>query len=263
MKKVKKKSRIIKILVVLGLFVVIGSLTFSQQISNPPLIDIQINNNNDGTNILTPTLTILLVVTVLSLAPGFLMLFTSFTRIVIVLGFVRQALGTRQSPPNQVLLALALFLTIMIMFPVFNGVYQKAILPYNEGTIGYKEAIEITMGEFKTFMISQIVAHKNEDDIYMLSSAMNVSISNIEETPFNILVPAFAISELEIAFKMSILIYLPFIIIDMVVASILLSMGMIMIPPVLISLPFKIMIFVMVNGWDLLISGLVKSFTGG
>ncbi len=150
------------------------------------------------------------------------------------------------------------------MFPVFNAVYQKAILPYNEGTIGYKEAIEIATGEFKTFMLSQIVAHKNEDDIYMLSSAMNISISNIEETPLNILIPAFAISELEIAFKMSILIYLPFIIIDMVVASILLSMGMIMIPPpVLISLPFKIMIFVMVNGWDLLISGLVKSFTGG
>jgi flagellar biosynthetic protein FliP len=262
MKKAKMKSRIIKILVVLGLFLTIVSLTFSQQTSNSPLIDIRINNS-EGTSILTPTLTILLIVTVLSLAPGFLMLFTSFTRIVIVLGFVRQAMGTRQSPPNQVLLALALFLTIMIMFPVFNAVYQKAILPYNEGTIGYKEAIEIATGEFKTFMLSQIVAHKNEDDIYMLSSAMNISISNIEETPLNILIPAFAISELEIAFKMSILIYLPFIIIDMIVASILLSMGMIMIPPVLISLPFKIMIFVMVNGWDLLISGLVKSFTGG
>jgi flagellar biosynthetic protein FliP len=112
-------------------------------------------------------------------------------------------------------------------------------------------------------MISEIVAHKNEDDIYMLSSSMNIEIDNIEETPFQILVPAFAISELEIAFKMSILLYLPFIIVDMVVASILLSMGMIMIPPILISLPFKIMIFVMVNGWDLLIGGLVRSFVGG
>lgn len=119
MKKAKMKSRIIKILVVLGLFLTIVSLTFSQQTSNSPLIDIRINNS-EGTSILTPTLTILLIVTVLSLAPGFLMLFTSFTRIVIVLGFVRQAMGTRQSPPNQVLLALALFLTIMIMFPVFN-----------------------------------------------------------------------------------------------------------------------------------------------
>ncbi|HOB15859.1 MAG TPA: flagellar type III secretion system pore protein FliP [Defluviitoga sp.] len=262
MKKIKKKSRIIKILFVLGIFVSITSLSFTQQTPTPPLIDIQINNN-EVPNQLSPTLTILLLVTVLSLAPGFLMLITSFTRIVIVLGFVRQAIGTRQSPPNQVMLALALFLTIMIMFPVFNGVYQKAVIPYNEGEIGYQEALEITKGEFKTFMLTQIVAHKNEDNIYMLSSAMNLNISNVEETPFHILVPAFAISELEIAFKMSILIYLPFIIIDMVVASILLSMGMIMIPPVLISLPFKIMIFVMVNGWDLLVSGLVKSFTGG
>lgn len=204
-----------------------------------------------------------MIVTVLSLAPGFLMLFTSFTRIVVVLSFLRQAMGTRQAPPNQVMLALALFLTIMIMFPVFNGVYQEAIVPYNQNEISYEEAIQISWQQFKNFMISEIVAHKNEDDIYMLASSMGETIDNIEDTPFQILVPAFAISELEIAFKMSILLYLPFIIVDMVVASILLSMGMIMIPPILISLPFKIMIFVMVNGWDLLIGGLVRSFVRG
>jgi len=172
-------------------------------------------------------------------------------------------MGTRQAPPNQVMLALALFLTIMIMFPVFNGVYQEAIVPYNQNEISYEEAIQISWQQFKNFMISEIVAHKNEDDIYMLASSMGETIDNIEDTPFQILVPAFAISELEIAFKMSILLYLPFIIVDMVVASILLSMGMIMIPPILISLPFKIMIFVMVNGWDLLIGGLVRSFVRG
>lgn len=204
-----------------------------------------------------------MIVTVLSLAPGFLMLFTSFTRIVVVLSFLRQAMGTRQAPPNQVMLALALFLTIMIMFPVFNGVYQEAIVPYNQNEISYEEAIQISWQQFKNFMISEIVAHKNEDDIYMLASSMGETIDKIEDTPFQILVPAFAISELEIAFKMSILLYLPFIIVDMVVASILLSMGMIMIPPILISLPFKIMIFVMVNGWDLLIGGLVRSFVRG
>ncbi|RLL85359.1 flagellar biosynthesis protein flip [Petrotoga sp. HKA.pet.4.5] len=254
--------RKVKTIITLILFILAFSLVFSQNTVQLPGVDIQINPNEE-VNTLTPTLTILLIVTVLSLAPGFLMLFTSFTRIVVVLSFLRQAMGTRQAPPNQVMLALALFLTIMIMFPVFNGVYQEAIVPYNQNEISYEEAIQISWLQFKDFMISEIVAHKNEDDIYMLSSSMNVEIDNIEETPFQILVPAFAISELEIAFKMSILLYLPFIIVDMVVASILLSMGMIMIPPILISLPFKIMIFVMVNGWDLIIGGLVRSFVGG
>nr|WP_255420131.1 flagellar type III secretion system pore protein FliP [Petrotoga sp. 9PW.55.5.1] len=237
-------------------------MVYSQNLTQIPGINIQINTEEEPNNLNT-TLTILLIVTVLSLAPGFLMLFTSFTRIVVVLSFLRQAMGTRQAPPNQVMLALALFLTIMIMFPVFNGVYQEAIVPYNQNEISYEEAIQISWQQFKNFMISEIVAHKNEDDIYMLASSMGETIDNIEDTPFQILVPAFAISELEIAFKMSILLYLPFIIVDMVVASILLSMGMIMIPPILISLPFKIMIFVMVNGWDLLIGGLVRSFVRG
>ncbi|PNR97060.1 flagellar type III secretion system pore protein FliP [Petrotoga sp. 9PWA.NaAc.5.4] len=251
-----------KKIIIIILLLSISTFLFSQEIPQAPSLNIQINSEGD-INTLSPTLTIFLIVTLLSLAPGFLMLFTSFTRIVVVLSFVRQAMGTRQAPPNQVMLALALFLTIMIMFPIFNNVYQNAIIPYNNGEIGYEEAIQITWDQFKNFMISEIVAHKNEDDIYMLSSAMNIELNDIQQTPFQILVPAFAISELEIAFKMSILIYLPFIIIDMVVASILLSMGMIMIPPILISLPFKIMIFVMVNGWDLLIGGLVRSFTGG
>lgn len=254
--------KLIKKIIIIILLLSISTFLFSQEIPQTPSLNIQINPEGD-INTLSPTLTIFLIVTLLSLAPGFLMLFTSFTRIVVVLSFVRQAMGTRQAPPNQVMLALALFLTIMIMFPIFNNVYQNAIIPYNNGEIGYEEAIQITWDQFKNFMISEIVAHKNEDDIYMLSSAMSIELNDIQQTPFQILVPAFAISELEIAFKMSILIYLPFIIIDMVVASILLSMGMIMIPPILISLPFKIMIFVMVNGWDLLIGGLVRSFTGG
>ncbi|RAO98903.1 flagellar biosynthesis protein flip [Petrotoga sp. 9PW.55.5.1] len=251
-----------KIIVISFLLIISFNIVYSQNLTQIPGINIQINTEEEPNNLNT-TLTILLIVTVLSLAPGFLMLFTSFTRIVVVLSFLRQAMGTRQAPPNQVMLALALFLTIMIMFPVFNGVYQEAIVPYNQNEISYEEAIQISWQQFKNFMISEIVAHKNEDDIYMLASSMGETIDNIEDTPFQILVPAFAISELEIAFKMSILLYLPFIIVDMVVASILLSMGMIMIPPILISLPFKIMIFVMVNGWDLLIGGLVRSFVRG
>jgi flagellar biosynthetic protein FliP len=228
-----------------------------------PDISINFNNNEGFSTTLTPTLEIFLIITVLSIAPSLLMLLTSFTRIVIVLGFTRQALGTRQAPPNQVLVALALFLTIMIMFPIFTNIYDNAITPYNEGIIGYEEAVERTWEHFQTFMLNEITAHKNQDNIFMLASALNVEISDIADTPFQILIPSFVLSELEISFKMGILIYLPFIIVDMIVASILLSMGMMMIPPVLISLPFKLLLFVLINGWDLLVGSLVRSFSGG
>ncbi|HOO74388.1 MAG TPA: flagellar type III secretion system pore protein FliP [Tepiditoga sp.] len=246
-----------KIFILILILISCGTSSFSQV----PGLSIEINPT-EPTN-LTPTLVILLALTVLSVAPSLLMMLTSFTRITIVFGFLRQALGTRQSPPNQVLVALALFLTIMIMFPVFNSVYNDAIVPYNDNKIGYEEAIDITWGNFKDFMLREIVSHKNQDNIFMLASSMKYEIKSIEDTPFQILVPAFALSEIEIAFKMGILIYIPFIIVDMVVASILLSMGMMMIPPVLISLPFKVLLFVLINGWDLLIGSLVRSFAGG
>jgi flagellar biosynthetic protein FliP len=243
-------------------------LAFSTSISSAPAdlgltlpnIDIKVDSSGQD---LTPAITIFLIITVLSLAPSFLMLMTSFTRIAVVLSFVKQAIGARQAPPNQVVVALALFLTILIMFPVFSNVYNKAIVPYNSGTIGYEKAVERTWNEFKTFMLREIVNHKNQDNIYMLAQSTNIEIKDINDTPFQVLIPAFALSELEISFKMGILIYLPFIIVDMVVASILLSMGMMMIPPVMISMPFKILLFVLVNGWDLLIGSLVRSFSGG
>lgn len=235
---------------------------FTTQVNIPQIPDISIDFE-ETQNTLTPVLEILLAITILSVAPGFLMLLTSFTRIVVVLSFVRQAIGTRQAPPNQVLVALALFLTIMIMYPIFNNVYNDAIIPYTNEEIGYEEAWDTGWNEFRTFMLNQIVSHRNQDNIFMLASNLGVEINDISETPFQILIPAFALSELEISFKMGILIYMPFIIVDMLVASVLLSMGMMMIPPILISLPFKVLLFVVVNGWDVLVGSLVRSFTGG
>ncbi len=146
------------------------------------------------------------------------------------------------------------------MSPVFNQIYQNAIIPYTEEKISYTQMFENTWNPIKKFMINEIVAHKNQDNVFMLASSVHKEIKNINDTPPEILIPAFALSELEISFKMGVLIYIPFIIVDMVVASILLSMGMMMIPPIMISMPFKLLLFILVNGWDLLIGGLIRSF---
>ncbi|MDN5342285.1 MULTISPECIES: flagellar type III secretion system pore protein FliP [Oceanotoga] len=254
------KSILNKKIFIILFIIFINILSFSENIGLP---DISIDIQQTQPNTLNPVLEIVLIITVISIAPGLLMLLTSFTRLVVTMGFLRQALGTRQAPPNQVLVALALFLTIMIMYPTFDRVYNEAIIPYNNQEIGYEEVIEKAYNPFKDFMLREIIDHKNQDNIILLANSTNTQIQNIEDTPFQILIPAFALSELEISFKMGLLLYIPFILVDMVVASILLSMGMIMIPPVLISLPFKIMLFIIVNGWDLVIGSLVRSFGGG
>jgi len=206
------------------------------------------------------TLELLLLLTVLTLAPSILILFTSFTRIVIVFSFLRNGLGTRQAPPNQVLIGLALFLTFLIMQPVWAQIYEDAIKPYTAGEIGYQEMFQRIYSPVKSFMISELKAHKNEDNVFMLAEAVNMKINNINDSPPSVLIPAFVLGEIEVAFKMGVILYLPFILVDMLVSSILLAMGMIMVPPILISLPFKVLLFVVVNGWDLLIRGLIQSF---
>ncbi|WP_420844894.1 flagellar type III secretion system pore protein FliP [Marinitoga litoralis] len=246
------------ILIMISLFLF---TTISAQEPVPiPEISINIGGDIPSPDTLIPTLEILLLIAVLSLAPSFIMMFTSFMRIVIVLSFLRTALGSRQAPPNQVLIGISLILTFLIMSPVFNDIYQNAIIPYTEEKISYTQMFENTWNPIKRFMISEIVAHKNQDNIFMLASSVKREINNINDTPPEILIPAFALSELEISFKMGVLIYIPFIIVDMVVASILLSMGMMMIPPVMISMPFKLLLIILVNGWDLLIGGLIRSF---
>ncbi len=203
------------------------------------------------------SLQIILVLTVLSLAPAILILMTSFTRIVIVLAFLRQALGTQQVPPNQVLVGLALFLTFFTMQPTFNLIDKESLTPYLAGKLSTSEAFKKGEGPLRQFMFKQT----REKDLALFVA---LSKSSRPRTPADIstwvLIPAFVISELKKAFEMGFIIFIPFLVIDMVVSSVLMSMGMLMLPPVLISLPFKILLFIMVDGWNLIVRSIALSF---
>jgi len=203
---------------------------------------------------------ILLMLTVLSLAPSILIMTTSFTRIIIVLSFLRNALGTQQMPPNQVLIGLALFLTLFVMSPVINEINTKAYQPFTQGTIKQQEALDKTGSIMKNFMLKQI-PKKSEKDLALFVSLAGIKTPvNPQDLPLTVVIPAFMISELTIAFKIGFLIFIPFLIIDMVVSSTLMSMGMMMLPPVMISLPFKILLFIMVDGWNLITQTIIGSF---
>ena len=203
------------------------------------------------------TLQILVLLTILTLAPAFLVMMTSFTRIVVVLSFLRNALATQQTPPNQVLIGLALFLTFFTMAPVFQDIKTEAIDPYLAQEITQEEAFESGSAPLKDFMLSQT---REKDLALFVRMADMPRPQNEDEIPMHVLIPAFAISELRVAFEMGFLLYVPFLIIDMVVASTLMSMGMFMVPPIMISLPFKILLFVMVDGWHLVVKSLLESF---
>lgn len=213
-------------------------------------------SDSDPTNVAT-SVKLLLLLTVLSLAPGILILMTSFTRIIIVLSFTRTALATNQTPPNQVLIGLALFLTFFIMAPTFQQVNEEALQPLFNEEIGLEEAYTRASVPFKEFMAKHT---RHEDLELFLQYNQAERPQTIEEIPLTILVPAFALSELKTAFQMGFMIFIPFIVIDMVIASVLMSMGMMMLPPVMISLPFKILLFVLVDGWYLVIKSLLQSF---
>jgi flagellar biosynthetic protein FliP len=213
-------------------------------------------NNSDPANV-SSSVKLLLLLTVLSLAPSILILMTCFTRIVIVLGFVRTSLATQQMPPNQVIVGLALFLTFFIMAPTFQEVNQKALKPLFEEKIDLDEAYERASVPFKEFMS----AHTRQKDLALfLDYAKIEKPKTIQDIPMTALVPAFAISEIKTAFQIGFMIFIPFLVIDMVVASVLMSMGMMMLPPVMISLPFKILLFVLVDGWYLVVKSLLQSF---
>ncbi len=192
----------------------------------------------------------------LSLAPAILVLLTSFTRTVIVLSFTRNALATQQVPPNQVIIGLSLFLTLFIMAPVFAQINEQALQPYLAGELTYNEALELGQGPLREFMLSHTRAH----DLELFTDIGGVSVENLEEVPMLTLIPAFVISELKTAFQMGFIVFVPFLVIDMVIASTLMSMGMMMLPPVMISLPFKILLFVLVDGWHLVVKSLLQSF---
>lgn len=211
----------------------------------------------EGVTEYSVTLQLLALMTVLTLLPSLLLMMTSFTRIIIVLSLLRQALGTAQTPPNQVLLGIALFLTIFVMAPVFSEVYEDALKPYAEEQMQFEEAITVGQLPVKRFMLRQT---RQEDLQTFVALADSADINTPIDTPLSILVPAFITSELKSAFIIGFMLYIPFVIIDMVVASVLMSMGMMMLSPMIISLPFKLLLFVMVDGWTLLMTSLSKSF---
>lgn len=209
-------------------------------------------------------LQMILLLTVLSLAPAILLMMTSFTRIIIVLSLLRQAMGTQQLPPNQILIGLSLFMTFLVMQPTFSEVNQQALQPYLKGEKGWERALTDAQGPVRSFMIKQIEYWKNTDDVYLFQQfAEGRKIDRIErydQVSTLTLIPAYVLSELKVAFQMGFTIYLPFLVIDIVISSVLISMGMMMLPPVLISLPFKLLLFVLVNGWRLITGNLMDSF---
>jgi flagellar biosynthetic protein FliP len=225
---------------------------------------------------LASTLQVMLLLTVVSLAPAILLMTTGFVRIVVVLGLLRQALGTQQLPPSQVITSIALFMTVLLMAPVWKETYEKGVQPYTRSEIGLNDAFNRGVAPIRQFMAHQIQRTKNDDDVYLFLRYMPSEIDpetgklpnyvyydpqeGEKEVPLVALLPAFMLSELKTAFLIGFQIYLPFVILDIVVASVSISMGMLMLPPVLISLPFKLLLFVLVDGWHLVVEMLLESF---
>lgn len=203
------------------------------------------------------TITIILMVTILSLAPAIVVLMTSFTRIIIVLGFIRTSLATQQMPPNQVLVGLALFLTLFVMSPTLNEINQTALQPFLNNQISQTQALQEAAKPMKKFMYLQT---RTKDLLLFMEYSKAEKPKTYEDISLTTLIPAFAISELKTAFQMGFMIFIPFLVIDMIVASVLMSMGMMMLPPVMISMPFKILLFILVDGWHLVIQSLLLSF---
>ena len=204
----------------------------------------------------TDTVDIILLLTVLALLPSLLIMLTGFVRILITLSIMRNAMGTQQMPPNQVVIGLALFLTMFVMWPTLSEVYEKAYIPYTEEVISRDEFVEEAMKPIRIFMLEQ--TYKQDIDFFV--SYQDAEYESYEDVPNQVLIPSFLISEIKRAFTMGFFIYIPFIVIDMIVASTLMSMGMMMLPPAMISLPFKILMFVMVDGWQLVIGTIIQSF---
>ena len=236
-------------LLTLSLLVALGTAVSAQSIT----IDLQEQESLTG-----QVVQLVALITVLSLAPSILIMVTSFIRIVVVLSLLRTALGLQQSPPNTVMISLALFLTAFIMMPTFESAYSEGIGPYMDEEMELDTAFERTSTPFKSFMLANV----REKDLALFLDISKTEVALPEETPLHVLTPAFMISELRRAFEIGFLIFIPFLVIDMVVASVLMSMGMMMLPPIIISLPFKLIFFVLVDGWHMIAGSLVQSYAG-
>ncbi len=241
-------NRVILVLILLG--------TSSSLLEGPGIEAITLQTGPDGEKTYSLTLQALALMTVLTLLPAMLLMMTAFTRIVIVLAMLRTALGTAQTPSNQIIIGLALFLTMFVMQPVFSKMYEEGVAPYMNEEMALEPALKAAAAPLRDFMLSQT----REDDIALFLSLHGQEVDSAEELPFFILMPAFVTSELKTAFQIAFLIFIPFLIIDLVVASVLMSMGMMMLSPLIISLPFKLMLFVLIDGWSLILGTLASSF---
>lgn len=231
----------------------------TQEGLNLPLVDVQIRPPGSNQEVAL-SVQLLLLLTLIALAPSILVLMTSFLRVAIVLDFAKRALALQQVPPNQVLMGISLFLTLFIMWPVFSRIYTEAFVPFSEGRIGLEEMYSRAEAPLRLFMFQQMSPNRHREIQLFMRLSNLPRPENFSQVPTYVLIPAFILHEMTVAFKMGILIFLPFIIIDMVVSSALMAMGMIMLPPVMISTPFKLMLFVLVDGWSLLTQQLVRSF---
>ncbi|GED70227.1 flagellar biosynthetic protein FliP [Brevibacillus reuszeri] len=250
---------VLQVLVLAIVLLAVPNMVLAAPVGTPlvPSIDLKIGGGNGTPQETSSAIQILLILTVLSVAPAILLLMTSFTRIVIVLSFVRNALATQQMPPNQVIIALALFMTFFIMAPTIGKVNETAVQPFMQGQMTQEQAFNAAVIPFKEFMAKQT---REKDLALFLEFTKAERPKTIQDIPLSALVPAYAISELKTAFQIGFMIFIPFLVIDMIIASILMGMGMMMLPPVMISLPFKILLFIMVDGWYLVVKSLLTSF---
>jgi len=250
-----KTARIVSGAVVLAFLVFLAASGASAQ--EPASLTLQMQGG-EGTGQVSAILQILVLLTVLSMAPAILLMTTSFIRIVVVLSFLRQAMGTQQMPPNQIIIGLSMFLTFFIMAPVFTQINENALQPYLQEQINGRQAVETAISPMRQFMFGQV----READLELMTRISKVE--NAPETrddiPTLTLIPAFMLSELKRAFQIGFMIFVPFLVIDMITASVLMTMGMLMLPPIIISLPFKVLLFVLVDGWNLVVGSLVQGF---
>ncbi len=249
------KMKAIVILLLAGMFLALPA------VAQQGIPAVTVTNNGDGTQDYTMTLQALFIMTALSLIPAFIMMMTSFTRIIVVLSILRQAIGLQQSPSNQILVGVSLFLSLFIMTPVFDEINVRALQPYLDEEMTSMEAFEQAKGPMRAFMLSQ--TRVKDLETFVSIAGEEDQYADPTEVPLNILIPAFVTSELKTAFQIGFMLFIPFLIIDLVVASILMSMGMMMLSPMIVSLPFKLMLFVLVDGWNLIFGTLATSFGMG
>ncbi len=255
----KKKKYLLMAIVMITLI-----FTFNKSVSaepiNVPDINFSVGGENASPQNYVDNIKLLIVLTILTLLPSIIIMMTSFTRIIVVFSFLKNALGAQQSIPNQILIGLALFLTIFIMQPVYSEINNKAFKPFMDNEITQEEAMEAGSKPLREFMLRQ--TRQKDLELFIEASKLDKTEITKENVPLTVVIPAFAISELKTAFQIGFLLFLPFLIIDMVVASVLMSMGMFMVPPVMVALPFKLLLFVMVDGWYLIVKSLIMSFGG-